>query len=469
MGGLTQDIAKFVAEIKFEDLSKATIREAKRTILDSIGCALAGITSDKGKIAIELSRRLGGPPESTIIGVGEKVSCNSAAFANGELINALDYDSLLPPIGHVSPCVIPASLAIAESSKASGKDLILGTVIGHEIAARIALVLPPIVEFAEKGPEEGNIRWSQTYGLGNIFGGVASTGKILKLDYQKMSHLLGLAGHFRPVSMFSKWIETIPSAMTKYASAGWISSAVVISTLLAEMGYIGDITVLDSDGLEERCASQNWGPNTIMDKIGEKWLFLNMEYKPYPCCRGLHGGLDAFISLIDQYDLKAEDIESIRAFCHPLANKPLWQTRELTNHVDAQFSFPYCFAVAAHRVRIGADWQDSATMGDPKIIEFMNKVSCQVHPKFEKYYKDPRSRVGMVEVVAKGKTFREERKYYKGTPFTDFQITDEELVEKFRNNASRILTRGKIDKVGKFLFELENMENIAELMKQISL
>ena len=116
MDSLSQDIAKFIVETRFEDLPEDVVHEAKRSFLDAIGCAIAGIATEKGKISVALARRLGGPPESSIIGIGDKVSCCNAAFANGELINALDYDAL----PHVQPFVIPPALAAAESVGASG-------------------------------------------------------------------------------------------------------------------------------------------------------------------------------------------------------------------------------------------------------------------------------------------------------------------------------------------------------------
>jgi hypothetical protein len=74
----------------------------------------------------------------------------------------------------------------------------------------------------------------------------------------------------------------------------------------------------------------------------------------------------------------------------------------------------------------------------------------------------------MVEVVARGKTFKEERMYHRGFPTPDFRATDEELVEKFRHNASRILPRNKTDRAVKALLELETMGNVSELMEQVS-
>jgi len=123
MEGVTQQLVDFVQDLQFKHLPEEVVHETKRILLDSLGCALAGVATDKGRLSIQLARRLGEKPESTIIGIGDKVPTTSAAFANGELINALDMDIvLIPGAGHVSPFVIPASLAIAESTKASGKD-----------------------------------------------------------------------------------------------------------------------------------------------------------------------------------------------------------------------------------------------------------------------------------------------------------------------------------------------------------
>ena len=105
MSSLSQELAKFVIETKFDDLPEDVVHEGKRSLLDSIGSAIAGVTIDKGKIAVTVVKRLGGPQESSIIGVGDRVSCSNAAFANGELVNGLDYDAVphIPPICTLIP------------------------------------------------------------------------------------------------------------------------------------------------------------------------------------------------------------------------------------------------------------------------------------------------------------------------------------------------------------------------------
>ena len=276
MNSLSQELASFVIETKFDDLPEAVVRETKRTLLDSIGCAIAGIAVDKGKISIMLARRLGGPRESSILGTGDKVSCSNAAFANAELINALDYDTVLVPGGHVSPYVIPAPLALAESMKASGEDVILATALGHEVSARLSRGLASSLRIGQKEPDGKSTQPAPpVYGMGHcIFGGVAGISKILKLDHKTVTYALGIAGHICPVPTSRKHVEGVSSPMTKYGSAGWVSAAEVTAALLAEMGYTGDTTVFDGDyGFWRFYGAERWKPDAVMDEIGETWLF----------------------------------------------------------------------------------------------------------------------------------------------------------------------------------------------------
>jgi len=467
---LSQELARFAVETKYEELPKPIVHEAKRTLLDSIGCALAATITDKGKMSTALARRFGGPPESSIIGTGDKVSCCSAAFANGELIMAMDYDALIIPGGHVPPHVIPALLAIAESGGASGKDLILATVLAHEIAVRVASALPSFYHFEGSGAEE--VRWAPRHGHAYCnFGAAAGAGKLLRLSQDEMLHALGIAGCLCSVLIQQKFSFSTHRPMTKYGVPGWQSTGAVIAALLAKMGYIGDTTVFDTEyGFWKFSGYAEWIPDSVMEGIGKIWHFSKVHYKPYPCCLMLHTVLDCFTTIIAQNNLMPEDIESVKAFCHPTVELPVFMSSELVDIVDAQFCAAYVFAVAAYRVKVGAEWQDWDTMKNQKILEFMKKVSCRGHPEYGKrQLKDPASSLGMVEVLSKGKTLKEERIYSRGTPGTDVQITDEELVEKFRHNASRILNRDKIERAIKTILELETTENISVLMKQVTL
>ena len=151
----------------------------------------------------------------------------------------------------------------------------------------------------------------------------------------------------------------------------------------------------------------------------------------------------------------------------PLTDMARCQSREIETEIDAQFSVPYAFAARVHRVPIGVEWQDLDTIKNPKIREFMKKVSLHAHPDFGKVYlEDPKRWLSKVEVKAKGRTIIEEGTYAKGRPYPkEARATDEDLVTKFCHNASRILPRHKIENAAQSILELEQTRNISDLIK----
>lgn len=466
MAGSTKEIVKFATDTDFDNLPLAVIHEAKRVLLDSIGCAFGGKNVDKGKYSIQFAMGLGGTLESTILGVGNKVSSAAAAFANGELINALDMDSMLGT-EHIAPYVISAPLALGESRGASGKDLITAIVLAHEIASRIG-------RSTREGifDKEGKFKLPEVQGYSSaVLGGALGTGKLLKLDEEQLLHALGLAGHMTSVPAESKWKMTSPSPMDKYAPAGWISLAEVTAVLLAEMGYTGDTTVLDGDyGFWKFFGAKHWKQEELLKNMGEEWQSLNVSYKPYPCCRMIHGALDCFIEIIEENNLMPEDIENVTALINPLFNTPVFrETRQVKTHIDAQFNLPYVFAVAVHRLPV-SEWQTRDAMRSVKIMEFMKKVKFDSHPDFGKtLMQNPKNKLSSIEVAAKKQIFKKEKTWVKGDPFPEkAKMKDEELVNKFRLNASVILSRDSLDRVVEAVFELEKMDNVSELITILS-
>ena len=464
MKSFSYELARFAVDAKFEDLPDKVIHEAKRILLDSLACGLVGAFCDRGKYSIGISKRLGGTPESSIIGIPEKVSCSSAAFANGELMNAMDYDAFEIPPGHFPPFVIPPSLAVAESVGASGKDLMLATVIGHELGSRIGAGLTP-----QKG-RFGENKSMVVLASGQsffIFGGVIAAGKLLNLDSKKMTHAIGIAGHFCPVPNNRKFQITAPSPMSRLT--GWVSQAAVMAALLAESGYLGDVNVFDGEfGFWRMYAYDSWGPDKVIDRIGKEWFFLNVGYKPYPCHRAMNTAMDCFIKILEINKFEPEDIDKVRVFCNPsVMAQPA--SSLLTNHVDAQSNIEYNFACAANRISI-EEWQSSETMKNPEVLTFMKKIVAEGPPDWkERVKKNPKSRwSGGVEVKAKGKTYYEEGTFPWGTAFTDFEMTDGDLVDKFKRCASKVLDQEKINRVVEHVLELEKVENVGVIMEQLT-
>ena len=467
MGTITQALADFAVDTKFEDLPASIVEETKKVLMEHIGCALAALSTDKGKLAAALGRKLGGTPESSILGLGDKVSSSTAVLTNGELMITLDYCDNMS-FGHDGLFVIPPALAIAESAGASGKDLILATAVGLEISSRLAraarwhtITSEEVRKAISNPPKDKNAH--------STFGGAAAAGKLLKLDQEKMLHALGIAGRHIDTSLSSGGPETGFKSMTKYVVPGWQNTGSVIAALLAEMGYLGETGVLDNP------TRLGWDSEYINADLGKNWIFnLQLHYKPYPCCGGFHNNLDCFYNILEQNNLMPEEMEQVKIYGRWFNLTTPGAKKAIAGIYAAQFNQQYIFSLLAHRITRGVEWVDPDTMKNTKILAFMDKVTFNPDPEFAQKAQmariaDPRVRPARVEVTARGKVFSSEIMFRRGDSFTDLNWTQEDAVGKFRHNAERILTRSKIEEATKVLLDLERIEQVSQLIKEITL
>lgn len=450
---VTAALAGFVADARFEDLPAAAVHEGRRLLLDSIGCALAGLTSAKGRLALGLAQRLGGPTESVIWGAHGRVSATNAAFANGELINALDWDAGGVPPGHSTPCVIPACFALAESCGASGRDLLLAIALGHEISGRLGGVLTGLEEWSA---DSAIPRLPPVHGYSlHAIGAAAASARILGLGRIETAWAFGIGAYFAPVPAMVKWYKTVPAAMTKYGSTGWTAQAGVTAALLAQSGYTGDATVLDGEhGFWRFSASarEKWQPERLLEGLGRSWFLgqpHSIFYKHYPFCGLCHVEMDDFLDILRTHALRPEEIDSVRILCDPLIEEPIWVSTRIETHVDAQFSVAFAFAVAAHGIGIGAGWQDEALLRDEGIRAFMPKVTMGTHP----------AGLHSIEVLARGQCYKAERRAQMPV------MNDAQLIRKFEQNAARQLPAPAVDRILKMTLELETLADITELAR----
>jgi 2-methylcitrate dehydratase PrpD len=464
------DLASFASDIRYDDLPSNVVHETKRMLLDSIGVALAAQSIDKGRMCTQVSQRLGGGAEATILGARGKVSSSNAALANGELINALDYDALFIPGGHVAPYVVPAILAMAEAHDASGKDLILALAVGTEIAMRVTRGMSPMVQTIRDDEGRQSYRWTDPYGGSRYnLGAAAGVGRLLGLDVGRMTHALGLSGHHTQVPTHSKLSYSLPAPMSKYGTAGWQSTGAIVSALLAEAGYEGDTTLFDGpSGFWRFTGSEVWMPEKVLPGLREEWALLEQQYKPYPSCRVVHTCLDLFYALLAQHRWLPRDIGKIRIFTSAYGEKPHLQNRNVRNAIDAQFSAAYSIAMAAHGVPVGVEWQQDDVIHSPQVHAFMQRVSCEVHPEYTRNpLADKLMILGRIEVTAGARTHVAEASFARGTPRPGFELTDDELRGKFVHNGSRLLTPVQLSQAANAALGLERLDRIGELMRHL--
>jgi 2-methylcitrate dehydratase PrpD len=472
MATLIETLAEFTTNTGYDDLPPQVAEESRRLLLDSIGCALGGLSHPRGAIALDYARLQGpGAPgaQATIIGTSGRTSINAASFANAELINALDFDAILPP-GHVSPYVIPGALAFAEAAGASGKDLLCAVAISHEMSNRFGKAQDYLRDI-----KDGKISPPKVHGYAStVFGATAAIAKVKGHAAPMLANAMGIAGSMAPVN--SQWSFSVHSSIStlKYHVAGALANTATNAAMLAELGHTGDLELLDDPecGWRRMINTVRWEPQRITQALGREWGFpAEQSYKPYPHCRLMHTPFDTLIDVLETNDIRAPEIEEIKAWVEGYAMQPLWLNRNITHVTQGQFSMAHGLCVAAQRIPPGKKWQSPEVVFDPAVLSLMDKIKFEVHPDYAKQVSaNPASRPTRIEVRARGRTFVGERLYPKGSPSPDpaTRMTNEELAAKFARNAEGVLEPRAVDAALKLIWGLESAADIKELMRLIS-
>lgn len=469
----TRQLAEFAANLTYESLLDKVVTEAKRLLLDTIGCGLGGYAVEKGQMAVAYTEQMGGTPEATVLGRKTKVPAALAAFANGDLMNALDWNVLMPP-SHVPPYAIAPALAMAEARGASGQDLITAAVLAMEISGRVGTALGGLR--ATKGGFPLKV-WGIS---ANQIGATAGAAHILGLDADQMQHALGLAAYHAPLPTHVKYNHTKEIGYAKYAPSGWMAQGGVTTAVLAEMGYRGDLSFLEGP---HGFAAMNGAPHYMLEKIteglGQSWVFLNAAYKFWPTCGFYQSPLDTFTAMIEAHDLTAEEIDEVTYHIEEFASIPKYLTTEPADHIEAAASGPYVFAVAANWIPRGPGWQAKELLSDPRIQSFMPKVRHAVNPRSEELRRLDVEERGLpylshrparITIKARGQTFDQSTDYanWLSMGVADYTPTDAGLAEKFRLNAEGVLPEGQIEQAITAIMALESAPDLSALMDSLS-
>jgi 2-methylcitrate dehydratase PrpD len=470
---VSQTLADFAADISFADLPTEVVRETKRLILDTIGCGLGGYAVEKGQMAVAYAKHMGGTAEATILGQREKVPASIAAFANGDLMNALDWNVLMPP-SHVPPYSIPPALALVEKTGASGADLITGAILAMEVSGRVGTALGGLR--ATKGGYPKPV-WGIS---SNQIGATAGAARILGLDGDKMLHALGLAAFHAPLPSHVKYNHTKEIGYAKFAPSGWMAQAGVTTAELAQMGYRGDTTFLETDhGFWAMNSADHFDADKITSDLGQTWVAMNTAYKFWPTCGFYQSPLDLFTTMIDEFALQPEEIDEVTYHIEQFASIPKYLATDPNDHIEAAASGPYVIAVAAHRIPRGPAWQAKELLRHDGIRAFMKKVRHATNPKSEEFRRLDIEERGLpylshrparITIKARGQIFDKSVDYAQwlsmGVP--DYIPTDVGLAEKFRINAEGVLSPGQTEEAIERIMTLENEPSVKDLMRALS-
>jgi 2-methylcitrate dehydratase PrpD len=368
----TQRLAAFAAALEYDDLPEPVVAHVKSILLDSLGCALAATTLGAGcREVVAVMRALGGAPESSILGHTGKVAAPNAAFANGALVHALNYDPIGPEVGHVGVVALTAPLAMAEATGGiSGRQFIAAVTVAAEVTARISAAAMRPGRYASDTFLNGQM-------LG-YFGAAASAGRIAGLSPAQMESAFGLALMQASGSM-QIVVEGDPPAKAAYGA--FPNHGGVLAALLARAGLGAAIDSLEGKaGLYAMAFSGEYDARALTGGLGSEFLLLGAQFKPWPTSMIVHPFIEAGIELYQQgvrsADIRAVEIvghSHIRPWCEPLAER-----RRPANAAAAANSIPFGAAKALTYGAVAlADFTPQG-LADPAARAIAELTSCTV-------------------------------------------------------------------------------------------
>lgn len=360
---LTENFVEKVLAVKYDALPQEAIDIARQVTLDGIAVMLAGATEPLGvgRIATEYVRQMGGAPQASVVAGGFKTSMPSAAYVNGTLAHALDFDNTWYPLNHPTSPTLPAILAIAEHHALSGTKIIEAIAVAFEVQGRLRM--------AATGMETGS--GFHKPGMTGTFGATAAAARLLDLNREQTLMAFGTAGS-RAGSMS---INT--GSMTKPSHSGHAARMGVECALLAGMGWTASTDVFGPKGFFDTFFGGKGEPERLVDGFAAPLRMVNpgVGFKKYPSNYFTHRPIDAALALREEHRFAPRDIETVEILFprFDYVNRPAPQTG-----LDGKFSVQYTTAVALLDGDVTIDSFTNERRFAPDVEAFLPRVTLRM-------------------------------------------------------------------------------------------
>jgi 2-methylcitrate dehydratase len=447
---MTYKLAEFAAGVKFEQLSEAAVVEAKRFLIDSIGCALGGLHSHDAQIALRVLSRLAGPGNCHVLGDGQSMDPVSATLMNALLVRNLDFNDIYWKADPSHPSdLIPVALAACEDLRLSGRELLVGIVLCYEMEMRLC-------EFAKPGIRERG--WH--HATLTAFAAPLVAGRMYGLDARQIQHAIGIsASHSATLGAVTAGkLTNMKNTVDPMAS-----QAGILAALLAKEGYSGPEHVLDGKEGLTHCLGPAWDLDVLTAGLGASWRITQCSMKAYPTEALTHAPISIVLALVRDHGLDADQVESVEVrtlaraadiLSDPSKYDP--KTKETADH-----SLPWCLAAAIADGRVTTEQFSEHKLHDPRIRSVLPRIKVVADPEIEAAF--PARQICKVTIRRKrGASYSGRVEYPKGDPRNP--LTHDELLQKFDGLTSSLLGPSRRQKLLDAVEGLDKAESIERLM-----
>jgi 2-methylcitrate dehydratase PrpD len=457
--GLTEYTIEFVMKTRYEDLPQDVIELGKKSILDSIGLALAGTRNDTAALVHRYVESLGcRKDDATVIGTSKRYPIRFAAFANGVSIHTEDFDDtqlavekdrVYGLLTHPSVSVIPAILAESEVNPATGKDWMTAYHVGVDVECKIAESISP------RSYEDG----FHTTGTCGVFGGTAALAKLRKFSKQKFMNAMGVA------AATSAGLRENFGTMTKPFTAGHSAESAVMAADLAQIGWTSADSILEAERGFFHAYGGGFNPEVYMGKLGNPWTLANpgVSIKPYPSGSLSHPGMTKMQELIRTHNIKPEEVQSVDVGANR-SNVNALMRHHPANGLEAKFSMEYSMAVLLVHGKAGLSEYTDAAVNEPSVQEMIKRVNFHEDPEADAAGFDKMTTIIKIQ-MKDGRTIEGRADFGKGSPANPMSY--EEVAEKFRLCAEYV--KWPTEKSTQIVEVVRMLENTADMRKLVAL
>ena len=448
----TRELAQFVAALSYERIPQPVIAKTKDLMVDWLGSALAG-KGARPVVAFEHFAEIMGPRtgNAEVIPSGATTSALFAALINGAAAHVAEQDDVHNgSVFHPAAVVFPAVLAVAQSERASGRDVLVAAIAGYEVGIRIG-------EFLGRS----HYKIFHTTGTAGTVAAAAAVSRVLGLDADQTQHAMGSAG----TQAAGLWEFLRDAADSKQLHTAKAAADGLLAAYLARDGVTGARRILEGKQGMAAGMSTDADASKLVDRLGTRWATAETSFKWHASCRHTHPAADALQSLMSREHLRADDIARVTARVHQGAIDVLGAVTNPTSVHQAKFSMGTVLGLIAVHGSAGLDEFETRALDDSRVRSFRNRVSMVLDDEVDTEY--PARWIGKVEVeTTDGRLLAARVDVPKGDP--DNSLTRDELAAKaiklasFGGAATAEETRAAIDRV----WSLEAQDPVGMLLQR---
>lgn len=453
---IASKLAEDTLSLEFEALGPEVIHQAKRVLMDALGCCIGAVGADAVEIVRGFVMDQQCPGTSTVVGGTERTNSLNALLANGIMLRYLDYNDCSSVqagawyVGAHPSETIPAILAVGETLEASGRDVLTAIVLAYQLSMNFcqAMTDPPM----------SKLGWNiDTRGL---FVVPLVIGRMLGLDKNQLENALGISGCQGVV------LGILDTAAEEYAMAKSLRYArtahgAVQSTFLARRGFTGPKSVIEgTEGFNQSVMNSRMDLDLLAQGF-EQFHIMDTSFKNICSCATMHGHLEATMKLVRENDIRPEAVDRVEvvAGTRPIEHTGDPAKKYPVNKETADHSSYYLTALAVIDRRITPESYQPWKYKDPLVLDLIEKVTLEIDPAMDSKPRSGRSTIHTKD----GGRYEARVDYPKGNPKSP--MSDADLENKLTAMAQKHMPPERIEGLLDTIYHLEELEKIDSLMK----